>query len=204
MVTVPVSNFVSTLRKLVNVPLDNIMSEAIVKTAQAFCRKSQVVVYVRELGAVTALQDYTLISDSELNTVKSLLKCSVVMSVTGIDPLDDVARELLNVEDYIISTRDVISFNDTFTDVKVRCVIEPVQNADELPQVLFDDYLDGICSGAAAYLFMQPDSMWSNPGFAAHHDKIYTETLVNARRFRLEANPNEEAFTNPVRTRSFF
>jgi len=201
---VPIAVFNASLRKIVNVPLPFIMAESIVKAAQTFCRKSQLIIYTRSLGDVTALQDYTLISDSELNTNKSLLKCSEVISISGQEPGSPEPITLHRGSDYVVYSRDEISFNLAYTNVQVRCAVEPVQSATELPIVLLEDYLDGICSGAASLLFMQPDSDWSSARLAKHHDTLFIESIVEARRFRLDANPHQTTASRPVVKRNFY
>jgi len=203
MVTVPVSDFYPTLRKIVNVPLLGIMAESIVKAAQMFCRKSLEVIYLRRFSLVAVDTQYTLIADSDLNDNGVYFKASQVLDITATDILTGDIRQLLNVDDYIIISRDVIEFKTGFMNVVVRVAVEPPQNTTELPFSLFDDYLDGICSGAASLLLTQPDSDWANPTLALYHDTIFIQAIVDARRFRLEANPDTTHMANPVRHRSF-
>lgn len=204
METVPVSDFFSSLRKIVNVPLEFMMAESIVKAAQTFCRKSKEVIYTRSLGTIEVLTDYNLISDSELNDPNTILKSVEIINMSGIDSDSDSPRYLKRGVDYVIVSRDVIYFNESFTDVKVRCAIEPVQDVSVLPKVLFDDYLDGICSGAASLLLAQPDSDWGDGNLSQYHDRLFIESIVEARRFRLDANPQEQDIARPTINRSFY
>ena len=194
--TVPVSDFIPTLRKLVNVPIPLVMEDAISRAAQEFLRRSSLVSHTRSLGNVTAGTDYSLISDSELNATHDVFQCAETHHVTA-------ATGLLTVnDDYRVKSKDVLCFLENFTDVDVLCVVETQPYAKQLPGVLYSDWLDGICCGAAAYLLVQPDSDWANPQLAAYNQRQFEQAIVDARRWALDANP-DLGFQNPVRKRSF-
>ena len=201
--TVPVSEFLPTLRKLVNVPLPMVMEDAISRAVQEFLRRSMLVSFTRELGDVAIGTDYTLISDSELNATDDVFQCVETQWVTTTD-LGTASTALLALnEDYQVKGKDVLGFLDSFTSVKALCVVETKTYATQFPEVLYTDWLDGICCGAASYLLMQPDSDWANPNLAAYNQRQFEQAIVDARRWALDANP-DLGFQNPVRKRSFF
>ena len=196
--SVPVSDFVPSLRQLVNVPLPGLMTDAIVKAAQTFCRQSLVVTFYRDFDQVYAGQTLNIVASSSVNRAAgNSYKSAEIQQLTANGNL------LVPDEDYHIVSRDEVRFLKDHTDVAVICAIEPVQAATMLPALLFDDYLDGICSGAASLLYSQPDSSWFSADLAQFHDRKFVESYREAARFRLEASP-ALTFQNPVRKREFF
>ena len=203
METVPVTDFIPTLRKMVNVPLPFMLTDALVKASQEFCRKSQEVVYTRKFDSVPAYSDVTLISDSDLNAESRQFKSSVVLSITAFDVGTGSRRPLSKIDDYTVHSRDVINFNNSFTDVQVLCAIEPTNTATVLPVSLYEDYLSGVCSGAASLLLTQPDSDWFDASLANHHQELFIAEVVTAKRFRLEANPESKEERRSIK-RTFY
>lgn len=196
--SVPVSDFIPTVRQLVNVPLPGLMADAIVKAAQTFCRQSQVVTFERHFAQASAGNTVNIVADSSENiAADESYKSAEVMSMTAEGDL-----LALNV-DYQVISRDEVRFLKDHTNVITVCALEPTQRATKLPAVLHDDYLDGICAGAASLLYSQPDSDWFNAELSAFHDRKFVESYREAARFRLEASP-DLSFRNPVRRREFF
>ncbi|MCG7586746.1 hypothetical protein [Photobacterium sp. OFAV2-7] len=196
--SVSVSDFIPSLRQLINVPLPGLMTDAIVKASQVFCRQSKVVTFHRSMEQVSAGQTVNVVVDSSENeATENSYKSSEVMSVTAEGDLLQ-----LNV-DYLVISRDEVRFLESHTNVIVVCALEPTQHATQLPVILLDDYLDGICAGAASLLYSQPDSDWFNAELSAFHDRKFVESYREAARFRLEASP-DLSFRNPVRRREFF
>lgn len=57
---VPVSDFLPTLRTMVNVPLDFVMAQAVVEAAAEFCSKSNVLLHTRELDRSMSTRPFGL------------------------------------------------------------------------------------------------------------------------------------------------
>ena len=201
--TVPVTEFLPTLRALVNVPIPAIMATSVVKAAQVFCRKSGIALLRRELGNVVHGDEYSMVKDHDLNIDAPQIQASELKQITAFDPTSGKRISLEQEYDYTVMSRDVVVFHADYQAVEVCITVEPTQTATQVPEVLFTDYLDGIASGAASRLFAQPDSDWSDGSLAGYRDRIFTEALTEARRFALEASP-DISFHNPTRKREFY
>lgn len=195
--SVPVSDFIPTLRQLVNVPLPGLMADAVVKAAQTFCRQSNIAVFYRSFDQVAAGQTISLVGDSPENAeAANSFKCAELFGLAA------GGQPLVKNTDYRLVSRDEIHFLKTHHDVTATCALEPANRATQLPAVLLDDHLDGICAGAASLLYKQPDSDWFNADMAYMHERQFVQSYREAARFRMEASP-ELSFQNPVRKRDF-
>lgn len=193
--SVPVSDFIPTLRQLVNVPLPGLMADAIVKAAQTFCRQSYITTYSRQFDHVIGAQAVSIVAGNPDIDAKALKSSDILYLVSG-------GSRLTHGVDYRKVSRDEVYFLKRHDDVSVVCALEPVQKAKTLPAVLFDDYLDGICAGAASLLYAQPDSDWFNADLAQYNQSRFVESYREAKRFQLDVTP--ELSHNPVRKRDFF
>lgn len=201
--TVPISEFVSSLRKYVNVPMDFLMEEALLKSAQEFCRKSQFIRVDWPIKDVTVGNIYNFSDYLTLDEPGAKFKPTELLVINGTEYGDENEGQLFNSVDYNIYRRADIMFHFEFTQVVAVVVVEPGHGSTHLPQELYDDYLPGICSGAAADLLMQPDSDWSDPNLAAYHRAQFVESMREAKRFKQDSNPDDEA-QRPPRQRSFY
>ncbi|PSV11658.1 hypothetical protein C0W59_19180 [Photobacterium kishitanii] len=188
---VPVSDFLPTLRMLVDVPVPGLMEMAIVKAAQRFCRESKVIVKTRQFDEVFDCQSVSVIG---IGTPQ--LKGAGIVSVASKDHL------LLAGYDYTVVDRGEIKFTGNFSDVAIIGVVEPAINADQLPKVLLHDYVDGICAGAANLLQLQPTTAWFNPDLAQYNHREFVQAIRDASRYALENTPALEV-NNQTRKREY-
>ncbi|WP_407330553.1 hypothetical protein [Enterovibrio sp. 27052020O] len=194
--TVPVSEFMPTLRQLVSVVLPMQLEQAIVASAVRFCRGSGVVMASRTFCQVYEGQTINIVRDSAVNRrADGILKASDSALITS----DGVA--LQPDRDYHALSLDDVFFLRDAQDVTITCTVEPVLGAKELPAKLYDDWLSGICAGAAARLYAMPDSL--DPNLHAHYEREFVETMRQAMRWRLETSPSMSP-SAPVRKREFF
>jgi hypothetical protein len=84
-------------------------------------------------------------------------------------------------------------------DVTIGCAVEPVTGAKELPAKLHDDWVYGVCAGAASFLYSQPSMMSGD--MHGYYEREFIEQTRHAARWRLETQPQ---ITRPTRKRSFF
>ncbi|PSU66815.1 hypothetical protein C9J20_09025 [Photobacterium phosphoreum] len=194
---VPVSDFVPTLRLLVDVPVPGLMETAIIKAAQQFCRDSKVLVKIRQFDDVFEYQSVSVISPQVGTKGKVQLKGAGIVNVTS------KGEALTSGYDFDVVSRDDITFKADFSDVVITAMAEPIINADQLPEVLFHDYVDGICAGAANLLQLQPTTSWFNPDLAQYNQREFISAIRQAYRYAIEHTPVLEP-DNPACRREFF
>lgn len=199
---VSVDTFIPKLRQLVNVPLAPLMNEVLVQAAQEFCRESGVVRYTRAIETIESGSVLAIVGSSELNGVGAgSYIASDIMKITSVTP--QTTNILTKGQDYKLLGRDVVSFGVDIEIGVVHCSIEPTLNSTHLPQVLFDEYQQAICYGAAHLLMLQPDSDWHNPQLGNEYRQWFVEAIRSAKRFALESG-EFQTFHNPTRRREFF
>ncbi|MFG0910189.1 hypothetical protein [Vibrio sp. FYR_4] len=201
--TVLVETFIPKLRQLVNVSLPPLLNDALVQAAQEFCRESKLVRYTRKLASVNQNDVIAVVGSSELNGIgEGAFRACEVFSVIQAASTSDALPMALGSE-YNKLSRDTLMFNIDALDVDVACAIEPSPGSTHLPEILFDEYAQGICYGAAHLLLIQPDSDWFNPQLAQEYRQWFQESIREAYRFSVESG-NTSTFVNPTRERNFF
>lgn len=198
METVSVDVFVPKLRQLVNVGLPPIMHTALAEAAQEFCRESGVVRYSRTLVNVAAGDVIAVVGSSDLNKDSGSYLASEIISVT-----DSEQAALFKGVNFRQMSRDVLAFITSHPVVHVTCSVEPGVYTQTLPKLLFDEYVQAICYGAAHRLMLQPDSDWHNPSLGNEFRQWFVEAMRQAKRFALESG-DAQSFSNPIRKREFF
>ncbi|EGR1036654.1 TPA: hypothetical protein I7108_000106 [Vibrio cholerae O1] len=199
METVAIEQFVPTLRQLVNVALAPLLHSALLQAGQEFCRESGLVRYERKLEGVKAENVIAVVGSSDLNEPgKGSYLTSEVMAV-----LDDEGTALIKGVNYRQMNRDVLMFLTDCQRVSVHCSVEPQLHSKTLPKVLFDEYCQAVCYGAAHILMLQPDSDWHNPKLGNEYRAWFMDALRKAKRFSLESG-EVQSFSNPIRQREFF
>lgn len=188
---VSVSEFLPTLRMLVDVPVPGVMETAIVKAARKFCRESKVLVLQCQLAEVSELQVFSIVADNVD------LKGAGIINVLSQDQL------LTAGQDYNIQGLDKVCFIKNFADICIVGIAEPSVTASQLPAILLDDYVDGICAGAASILQMMPNATWTQPELAQVNEREFVSTIRQAYRYTIETTPALEA-TRPMSKREFF
>ncbi|GHZ87958.1 hypothetical protein VCSRO177_0767 [Vibrio cholerae] len=199
METVAIEQFVPTLRQLVNVALAPLLHSALLQAGQEFCRESGLVRYTRTIDRVSAHQVVAIVGSSELNSPSvGRYTTAELMAV-----VDDKGLALIKGIDYLQTSRDELRFLREGKDLFIHCAIEPQRDSQTLPKVLWDEYVQAICYGAAHCLMLQPDSDWHNPSLGREYRTWFVEAIRCAKRFGLETG-QQQVFTNPVRQREFF
>ncbi|EEZ39896.1 hypothetical protein [Photobacterium damselae] len=189
-----VSEFLPSLRLLVDVPLPGLMERAIIQASIRFCRESRSLVKRRSFEEVFELQ--TISAISRQYDIKGIpqLKGAGLISVSSQSQLLEAGV------DYTVLGLDKITFQQDFIDVEIYARAEPTQSAAMLPEELYHDYCDVICSGAAAILQMQPNQTWTGPNLAKYNEQCFVEGYRQAFRHAVE----HQSFTSrPERKRVF-
>ncbi|MGD6739667.1 hypothetical protein ACN08N_23530 [Photobacterium leiognathi subsp. mandapamensis] len=188
---VPVTEFLPTLRMLVDVPVPGVMETAIVKAARKFCRDSKILVKSRQFAEVYQCQSVSIVG------VGAELKGAGIVTVTS------KGKPLSSGSDYQIDGLDSVKFNADFSEVLVMGLAEPKANTGQLPAILLDDYVEGICAGAASILQMMPGTTWSQPELAQVNEREFVSTIRHAYRYSIEHTPALEE-TRPMSKREFY
>ncbi|HIF9180949.1 TPA: hypothetical protein ACX6QL_002009 [Photobacterium damselae] len=190
-----VSEFLPSLRLLVDVPLPGLMERAIIQASIRFCRESRSLVKRRSFEEVFERQTISAISGQYGTNGTPQLKGAGVVSVSS------QAQLLEAGSDYTVSGLDKITFQRDLIDVEIYARAEPTQSATMLPEELYHDYSDVICSGAAAILQMQPNQTWTDPNLAKYNERGFIEGYRQAFRYAVE----HQAYTpRPTTKREFF
>ncbi|TGZ35379.1 hypothetical protein EQ875_01660 [Photobacterium damselae subsp. damselae] len=188
---VPVTEFLPTLRMLVDVPIPGVMETAIIKAARKFCRDSKILVKTRRFEEVHQYQSASIVEAS------TELKGAGIVSVTS------NGKQLSSGSDYQVDGLDGVKFNASFSEVLVVGIAEPKANTDQLPTILLDDYVDGICAGAASMLQMMPGATWTQPELAQVNERDFVSAIRHAYRYSIEQTPELEE-TRPMIKREFY
>ena len=191
--TVGMSGFLPNLRHLITGPLDNWMEEALFDTVIQFCRQTELITLNRTLTSVSAGQEFEISADSDF------VACQI-LSVQDAD-----GNKLTPGVDYhAISPNDLQALTD-LASITVWYVAEPSLESLCAPETVQRHYMDVICAGAAAVLYMQPDRPWNDPNRAMEYQTRFTEGIRRAARFRKQqSDPNRVEFSNPVRRHTFY
>lgn len=200
--TVLVSTFFPTLRQLVNVSLPPLLGNAVVQAASEFCRETNLVRYTRKIATVSQGDVVAVVGSSDLNGDEGDFRACEVFSVARNASTHDPLLMALGTE-FVKLSRDMLMFNIDAKDISAECAIEPVPGSTHLPEILFTEYAQGICYGAAHRLLIQPDSDWFNPQLAQEYRQWFQESIREAYRFSVESGA-ASTFSNPTRKREFY
>ncbi|UJZ96344.1 hypothetical protein IHC87_17400 [Photobacterium damselae subsp. damselae] len=192
---VPVSDFLPALRMMVDVPIPGVMERALLQAAIRFCRESQCLFYSRSFDEVYEHQQVSAIGDQLSDKGKAQLKGAGVVFILsqGVELAKGRAYEVKGLND-IIFKRDLI-------DVTIEAFAEPTLTANQLPSMLYQDYLNTLCAGAASLLQMQPNQSWTQPDLAQYNEHLFVTGYREAFRQAIE---QREYRPRPVARREFF
>lgn len=85
------------------------------------------------------------------------------------------------------------------TLVAMQLWLAPLQEACELPDMLYQEYSDTIAYGASSRLLMQPKQDYTNMGLAARHTTLYEAGVTRAKNKRVL-----ERTTGPIMMRGAY
>lgn len=189
---VEVDRLLPHLRQWVTGPLDTWMTDALLKAAVSFCRESELITLMRNVGAMAAGQTVTISNSYDLAALR-------VLSVTaGDDALSQGGG-------YTINAPGTITADRALTDVRVHYIAIPSADTDVIPEPLVTLYPDAVAAGAAYLLCMQPGRSWSDPQRAAHFHTEMKEGVRQAYRAKQEQSTDAQlSFRNPIRRHQFF
>jgi hypothetical protein len=188
---------------LVGVPPE-IAEDAIRKTAIDFCTQTTIWEYENGFKTQYNVADYPIYTPegSRLASMKWVAVDGVQLnsSITAGRPMFLGTRSL-NPNSFIgqgrgftftMDGRNVLWISPPPMDsqccqyVTYCAALKPTQDACEIPEILYEDWNDALCSGAAFRLFSIPRQEWSSPGLAMQNAREYSRWLARARLTRMQ------------------
>lgn len=182
-----IKEFLPELRTMIQGPLHNLMADELFSSAIVFCKESQIVRETIELGEVAA------------NSVIPITSTDADLSVWGTAKVYNSNGKLELSRDYFQNERDKIVFNESLSGVFVVVWLIP-KTKGVIPDALMP-HKSGVCYGAAAKLYSQPNRPWSNGGQSDYYMRMYTEEYRAAWRDQLD---QFGTFNNPQPKNSYW
>ncbi|AWK83559.1 hypothetical protein [Photobacterium damselae] len=177
---VPVSDFLPTLRTMVDVPIYGLMERALIQAAIRFCRESQCLFKTRYFEEVYEYQQVSAVGGQLGDKGQPQLKgAGIIALLSDGHPLSPGA-------DYDVIGLDNIVFKRQLSKVDIHAFAEPVLMANQLPTMLYLDYCHPLCAGAAATLQMQPNQTWTQPDLAQYNERLFIRGYREAFRCAVE------------------
>lgn len=107
--------------------------------------------------------------------------------------------------DYRMLTPRTIVFHSGHSgSVKVMAAVAPTPNLRRVPRILFDDFCEAVCHGAARRLAAMPDKAWSNPSVVSYHEQQFNDGCNRARRSAQEGYQSEGTHRRVNRRQTFY
>lgn len=180
-----IKDFLPELRTMIQGPLQLIMADELYSSAIIFCKKAQVIRETLIVGDVLKGDTFTIAS-----VAQDLSPWGVVCLI------GDNVELILNVH-YKQLKRNEVTFLEDVKSVSLTAWFYPTNKANIPDDVL--PFSREISAGAAAKLYLQTNTPWTNAGLHQHYDAIFVEGHRNAWRDQLE---QFGSFQNPVTNNS--
>jgi len=107
------------------------------------------------------------------------------------DQLDESVVDWRNADsstptNYLIYSRGVIRLyvppSENGTDILVvRVSVKPSLNATAVGEVVYNDWLEEVASGALSRLMRMPGKEWGSPDLSVYHERIFQNGIAKAR-----------------------
>ncbi|PWI34836.1 hypothetical protein DI392_00715 [Vibrio albus] len=193
---VPVTEFLYEFRPMVSGFMPDLLPRAILQSARRFCKDTDLLLFETTLTAVTANQQIVISDQLALDGVDTTgLVMGNIVRVSGDDD------QLYIGGGFSEQSKGTITIFDEADSLTISVSMLPERNALELPETLLDDWLDGICAGAASYLYQLPENQ--DLKLHQYHEREYVEQMRSAKRWRLESL-SHASFSPTKRNREFF
>jgi hypothetical protein len=156
--------FVSNILPYVPGCLVVLIKAETLRVATEFCRKTHIWQAVEESTATEGDETITLSPASG--------------DVVGVKvEIND--RE---ISDYTLSGTTVTLEDELSEDdsIKVTLYLTPERDATELPDILYNEWLEGISAGVRANLMLMPEKPWSTPNMVMIHAQTYQHQIGQA------------------------
>jgi hypothetical protein len=186
----PLSDFIPNalgMRGLIGVP-PAIAEEAIRQAAIDLCDRGGVWDFKLTLQTQPRVYEYPLLIPELANTagIKSV-------SINGSLHLPDLwgARRCgCGGRSFVLLGLRAISIypvpdEDDPAYATIELWLKPAQDACEVPNLLYDEWVDSIANGAAARLFAIPKQDWSNAGLMQRYAQLFQNDVTRAKNKRV-------------------
>jgi len=157
---------------------------ALIRKARELCRRARIWTYTgrstlpegSSKAYVDLPKDTALLS---LEEIKGERQSYGILTGTPLD-IEGAARaaSVENDGDYFLQFDGLAKEKDRLT-IKVTCL--PTFDAASLPDVVTDQWAEGIAAGAAAYLLMQPKAAWGIPELAPNFNAQFEQAVHKAK-----------------------
>lgn len=178
---------------------DVVINQAVIHTIVDFCERTGIFTksftYTPSTSDIEdAINDYV---DVDLSAwVVDKVPVSVKEFKINGEDWELVYKELLASTDYIDDLKDgkqkLFYFTDTMTlrvypidesaELYFTIVYKPLMTVLEIDDVIYNDWVDTIVSGAKSKLLAMPDAVWFSPKAVNYHQSIYRSGISNAKR----------------------
>ena len=176
--------FLASIRPYVPGCSDPWIERAVLTSATRFCVRSRIWQQETEYSLAAGDQTITL----------TLPEDSAVVAVK-------VSNAFRPVVNYTLAGA-IIAFNDALrgaTDITVVTFLRPDREATGLPDILYDDWFEGIEAGAKAELMMMPGKPWTNMDMAGLNQRQYHHEAGEANIVANKKNSQDVLMVRPRR-----
>jgi len=176
--------FLASIRPYVPGCSDPWIERAVLTTAIRFCVRSRI--WQQETEHSLAAEDQaitlTVPTGSFVVAVKvsNALRCIVSYTLAGA----------------VITFDDAVS---SATDITVVAFLRPARAAEALPDILYDDWFEGVEAGAKAELMMMPGKPWTNMDMAGLNQRQYHHEAGEANIVANKKNSQDVLMVRPRR-----
>jgi len=173
-----VNRFVNAVRRDVPGCPNPLIKDEVLEAGIAFCRRTSI--YTHDCEVVLSAGDTEVVPVLPENTALVGVNYINVNGVTDYEPIVANGRILFN---------PAVSSNYS---ALINMALKPTRLATCLPDVLYNDFFQEICSGAKAKLMIMPEKSWSNPQLAMVHSAAFDSGVGKATRKAFYANMPQE------------
>lgn len=164
-----------------------VLLEAVLRACIEFCERTELIDETTTVDTVIGTATYTPSFTSGM-----LAQRLVYVERDGL-PLTRSNRDLFNAyselrdageaEYYYLSSTGKLALGpipDAVETLDLKAIVKPADNATTVPDVLVDDWLPAIASGAKARLFAQKNTPWYDPTEAVMQSNMFTSGVTDA------------------------
>jgi len=142
------------------------IKQAVLRTAFQFCSESLIWQVAAEKEITSGNAELTLTT----GTGAQIANCYIF--------LNEKRYKSFTRSEATVTLYDAVTAD---TDFDTISFLKPAEDAADLPDILFNDWYDGIEAGAKKKLQLQANKPWFNEKLAAYNNSIYENRLNEAR-----------------------
>jgi hypothetical protein len=143
-----------------------IIEQEVLRIAIEFCQNSLIWQTATEKTVAATASTFTLGTETD----SQIADCYVF--------LNEVLYEDYTRSEAVVTLYDAVTAE---TDFDTISFLKPTEDADDLPDILYHDWFEGIAAGAKSRLQMMPGKKWTSLKLAAINQALYQHNLNHAR-----------------------